>query len=749
MKRKNPLMLLAALNCLFMCLSGFALEDATEHGVCVKSGSSDQSPEFDYDDFGDSDYDHVVHDNAKYIEAEGNPYYMLVECVSTEITSCMIHPDTKVIGSYAFADCAALKQIVIPEGVTTIETGAFVECEGLETIYISASVIVIGEEAFDGCEKLAEVNYAGVYNEWYAIAFAEKNENLLDAPINFKKVCPHACKDATCTEPKTCTICGQHFGEKLGHDYVTTVTKATTTADGKIVTQCTRCQDISSKKTIYKVSSIKLSTTSYTYDGKVKTPTVSVKDSAGKTISSSSYTVTPASGRKNVGTYTVKVTMKGNYSGTKTLSFKINPISISKCKISLSATSYTYDGKVKTPTVTVKNASGTKLTKNTHYTVTYASGRKNAGTYTVKVTMKGNYSGTKTLSFKINPISISKCKISLSATSYTYDGKVKTPTVTVKNANGTKLTKNTHYTVTYASTRKNVGTHKVTVKMKGNYSGTKTLSYTIIPTAKTTAKLYVDETLKIGAKSNTTIKYSTSNSKIATVSSKGVISAKAAGTVTITVKSGSVSSKITVKVTKPPVSISTKTESVYRGNKLQLKATTSPSKQKVKWSVSNKNVATISSSGVLTAKKAGTVTVTATVSYKGKTYKDTHKVTVKTRTPSISVWVDDSYSYTDCPKIKITNKGSKSLKVLKKGSLSAEGQQRSFESLIFNGKAYSSYTIASGAKKEFRLKLKGGETILSPQTIYYVYFEYDGVTYAAYCDSSRSGSNKCVRIDKK
>ena len=104
--------------------------------------------------------------------------------------------------------------------------------------------------------------------------------------------------------------------------------------------------------------------------------------------------------------------------------------------------------------------------------------------------MKGNYSGTKTLTFKIKPISISKCSIKLSTTSYTYNGGVKTPNVTVKNAYGTVLTKNTHYTITYASSRKNVGTYKVTVKMKGNYSGTKVLSYKILP-AKTTVKKIV------------------------------------------------------------------------------------------------------------------------------------------------------------------------------------------------------------------------------------------------------------------
>lgn len=71
--------------------------------------------------------------------------------------------------------------------------------------------------------------------------------------------------------------------------------------------------------------------------------------------------------------------------------------------IKLSATSYTYDGKVKTPTLTIKDVNGTKLKKGTDYTVSYAKGRKNVGSYKVTITFKGKYSGKVTKTFKINP----------------------------------------------------------------------------------------------------------------------------------------------------------------------------------------------------------------------------------------------------------------------------------------------------------------------------------------------------------
>ncbi len=136
----------------------------------------------------------------------------------------------------------------------------------------------------------------------------------------------HDYKSATCTKAKTCKVCGATSGSKLGHSYKEVVTKATATKNGKIKNVCTRCDYTASKvTTIYKASKISLSKTSYTYDGKVKKPTLTVKDSKGNTISKSNYTVTYATGRKNVGKYKVTVKFKGNYSGTKTLTFKINP----------------------------------------------------------------------------------------------------------------------------------------------------------------------------------------------------------------------------------------------------------------------------------------------------------------------------------------------------------------------------------------------------------------------------------------
>ena len=221
-------------------------------------------------------------------------------------------------------------------------------------------------------------------------------------------------------------------------------------------------------------TTVTLGTTSYTYDGTAKKPSVTVKDGTKTLTSGADYTVT-YSNNTNAGTATVTITGKGNYKGTASKTFTINAKSISSTTVTLGATSYTYDGTAKKPSVTAKDGS-TTLTNGTDYTVTYYN-NTNVGTATVTVTGKGNYTGTASKTFTINAKSISSTTVTLGTTSYTYDGTAKKPSVTVKD--GTKtLTSGTDYTVSY-SNNTNAGTATVTVAGKGNYTGTVSKNFTI------------------------------------------------------------------------------------------------------------------------------------------------------------------------------------------------------------------------------------------------------------------------------
>ena len=143
----------------------------------------------------------------------------------------------------------------------------------------------------------------------------------------------HTAKDATCVEPgikeRKCEVC-QHVdetsipatGEHIYGEWEQT--KAPTqTATGTKTRTCTICGD-KQTETIEMLPKLELSKSSFVWNNKVQTPGVSVK-AGDKVLPASCYTVTYPKGRKNVGTYTIKVKLKNGYSGTRSASYTIVP----------------------------------------------------------------------------------------------------------------------------------------------------------------------------------------------------------------------------------------------------------------------------------------------------------------------------------------------------------------------------------------------------------------------------------------
>ena len=99
---------------------------------------------------------------------------------------------------------------------------------------------------------------------------------------------------------------------------------ATTSADGRIAEYCDNCGELLAVYKIPAIKEVSLSTTKYSYDGKVKTPSVSAYNAYEETLEEGvDYTVSYSSGRKEAGTYYVTVTFEGLYSGTVKKSFTI------------------------------------------------------------------------------------------------------------------------------------------------------------------------------------------------------------------------------------------------------------------------------------------------------------------------------------------------------------------------------------------------------------------------------------------
>ena len=347
-------------------------------------------------------------------------------------------------------------------------------------------------------------------------------------------------KQPTCTSEgtaiKTCTKCNATVTEtipKTSHKYADTVVAPTCTVDGYTLHKCSVCG------TSYKDNTTKATGHSYGNAVVTKQPTCTAEGTKTKTCTKCNATVTeklPAKGHtavtdkgypatcttagKTDGSHcsvcgavikaqtvinatshkssgwiidkTASIGVKGSKHKECTVCKKVletaeipalSRISISKASVTLSTSTYAYDGKAKKPGVTVK-LSGKTLKNGTDYTVSYSNNTK-VGTATVKITGKGNYTGSvsKTYSIKNNFKKATVSGISTKA----FTGKNITQSITVKY-NGKTLKKGTDYTVSYSNNKK-VGTATVKIAGKGSCTGTVTKTFKINPAKQEIQKL--------------------------------------------------------------------------------------------------------------------------------------------------------------------------------------------------------------------------------------------------------------------
>ena len=418
-------------------------------------------------------------------------------------------------------------------------------------------------------------------------------------------------KQPTCTSEgtaiKTCTKCNATVTEtipKTSHKYADTVVAPTCTVDGYTLHKCSVCG------TSYKDNTTKATGHSYGNSVVTKQPTCTSEGTAIKTCTKCNATVTeklPAKGHtavtdkgypatcttagKTDGSHcsvcntVIKVQTVINATGHKSSGWIVDKaasigvkgskhkectvckkvletaeipalsrISISKASVTLSTSTYAYDGKAKKPGVTVK-LNGKTLKNGTDYTVSYSNNTK-VGTAKVTITGKGNYTGSvsKTYSIKNNFKKATVSGISTKA----FTGKNITQSITVKY-NGKTLKKGTDYTVSY-SNNKSIGTATVKIAGKGSYTGTITKTFKINPAKQEIQKLkakskafFVDWAQK-GSATGYEIQYAT-NSKF-TSAKKVTITNNKTDKVTVSKLSGKkkyyvrVRSYTTVKGTK-------------------------------------------------------------------------------------------------------------------------------------------------------------------------------------------------------
>lgn len=252
-----------------------------------------------------------------------------------------------------------------------------------------------------------------------------------------------------------------------------------------------------------------------------------------------------------------------------------------------------------------------------------------------------------------------------------------------------------------------------------------------IPVLKTTDDTDVPETLTIGnsvmikvtCENESVIKdkvigWKSSDENILTVSDTGRVTAKSNGTATITATVNGKSVSCTIKVIIPAakVTLSKTKVSLIAGESVSLKSTMEPanSTDKIQWSSSNVDIAKVSSSGKITAVKAGTATITATA-YSGK--KATCTVTVIKEAASIKISRKTlNLAKGKSSKLKYTlpsNSGTKSVKWISSNKSIVKVDKNGKVTGVKAGTAYVIVETASGVSAKCKVTVKNLATKIS------------------------------------
>ena len=393
------------------------------------------------------------------------------------------------ITSRSFENIKDLKTINVENGVTKIEGYAFADNDSLTRINLPSSITSV---EYTACKYYAEEKYAtcDIYIDkykgsircpsnwgttgtiyWKARDFKNTTDNTVvisdvaDQTYTGSLIAPNVtvtCNDVELVKDTDYTVSYSN-NKNVGTatisitgigDYTGTITKnfnivargISDTTIGSIPNQTYTGNSISALPVI-------------TYNGATLTKDVDYTLSYSNNI--------------NVGTATITITGKGNFKGTTSKTFSISARAMTDTSVA-NVSSQTYTGNVISPLPTITYNNKT-LKKDTDYTLSY-SNNINAGTATITITGKGNFTGTTSKTFSISARAMSDTSVA-NISSQTYTGNVISPLPTITYNNKT-LKKDTDYTLSY-SDNINVGTATITITGKGNFAGTTSKTFSI------------------------------------------------------------------------------------------------------------------------------------------------------------------------------------------------------------------------------------------------------------------------------
>lgn len=544
------------------------------------------------------------------IPASVTEIYGWTFCNCQSLQSVKINGNITDIDSHAFCDCYNLSEFDIPSTVTEIGEQAFWGCSRLRSITIPVDVTEINYATFKNCTGLKDVFFNGNERQWNAITIGEDNECLLNATIHYGSIEQIEVTDVSLNKTKISLI--------IGNNEVLVASILPIDATDKSLTWT------SSNSGVVTVNNGKVTGI------KIGTATITAKTANGK-IATCIVTVNPSSNEEEkVGDLNHDGIVNGADSGI-----------ISRYVANWSG----YDKKIINMDAADLNRDGNVNGADAGILCRYTAGWQGYDKYIISLN-KTKIPNDITLSISSLELTVNE-KRTLSATISPSDAANKTITwvsgdnsiATVSNGTVTAISPGT---VTITATTYNGKLAKCTVIVKpievssisfnnGNIYLSPNGSYQI------TATIMPDNAF------DKSVTWSSSNTTVATVDSKGYVVGKAPGTSTIIAKTTNNKSTyclVTVlPITVDRVSLNTNSVAMDEGETCQLIATVSPNNatdKSLSWSTDDNSVATVSNNGIVTAISGGTAEITVKTS-NGKTAKCQVNVHQKIMPTSIEV----------------------------------------------------------------------------------------------------------------
>lgn len=486
-------------------------------------------------------------------------------CNCSSLTNVALPANLTSIANEAFNNCPSLTSIVVPEGVLSIDYLAFCECTSLTSVSLPKSLTSIGFGAFQRCISLTDItlpeSLTSVGSGLFYWCSSLESIKLPDSIVYLDEAAFNECASLTnVILPNSLTNIGNSMFRGCGKLANITIPESVTSIGTYAFYDCTELTNV------------------ILPNGTTKIGEYAFYNCSNMTSITIPASVTEIGEHAFDGAYNVVIHCPENAEYVisfaeeweipyETYPSPVSTISLSETDISLNKGSeFTITALIDSSEIVAGDVIWSS--SDTEVVTVDNSGIINAvevGTAIITATAAKDSNVKATCTVHVSQ-AFSEENVSVTETSFTYDGNEKEPDVLVR-LDEHSLVRGTDYTVCY-SDNKNAGTASVTVTGIGNYSGSVTKKFIINRAAQVLtfkaakASINVGNTTTVkagGAKETSYYTYSSANTSVATVSSNGTVTGKMVGSVKITVKTpqtanyNASSKTVIIKITAPQI----------------------------------------------------------------------------------------------------------------------------------------------------------------------------------------------------